>query len=180
MAESKIENFNHLKIHSQYSICEGAIKIDDLGEFSKKNKIRSLALCDTSNLCGALEFAEKISKAGTQPIIGTQINFKIGDLAGLLPLFALNEDGYKRIMELSSLSYLENDKSSDPHLNIQELFDKTEGVALFSGWLPLVEKITEKVKFAAHLSIYPPCIVEPEVLRFTDAPIHILIGESDN
>ena len=155
MAESKIENFNHLKIHSQYSICEGAIKIDDLGEFSKKNKIRSLALCDTSNLCGALEFAEKISKAGTQPIIGTQINFKIGDLAGLLPLFALNEDGYKRIMELSSLSYLENDKSSDPHLNIQELFDKTEGIALFSGTIHgLFGQLFDKGKFSEITNLY--------------------------
>jgi len=54
------------------------------------------------------------------------------------------------------------------------------GVALFSGWLPLVEKITNKVKFAAHLSIYPPCIVEPEVLRFTDAPMHIMIGALDD
>ena len=76
MAESQIQNFNHLKIHSQFSICEGAIKIDDLKQISKEKKIRSLALCDTSNLCGALEFAEKISKVGTQPIIGTQINFK--------------------------------------------------------------------------------------------------------
>ena len=75
MAESLNKNFNHLKIHSQYSICEGAIKIDDLKDFSKENKIKSLGLCDTSNLCGALEFAEKISKIGTQPIIGTQINF---------------------------------------------------------------------------------------------------------
>ena len=55
MAESQILNFNHLKIHSQFSICEGAIKIDDLKEISKEKKIRSLALCDTSNLCGALE-----------------------------------------------------------------------------------------------------------------------------
>ena len=54
------------------------------------------------------------------------------------------------------------------------------GVALFSGWLPLVEKITDKVKFAAHLSIYPPCIVEPEVLRFTDSPMHIMIGALDD
>ena len=76
MAESQVKIFNHLKIHSQYSICEGAIKIDDLKEFSKENKLRALGLCDTSNLCGALEFAEKISKSGTQPIIGTQINFK--------------------------------------------------------------------------------------------------------
>ena len=70
MLESKSKNFNHLKVHTQYSICEGAIKIDDLKEYSKDNKIKSLAICDTSNLCGALEFAEKISKVGTQPIIG--------------------------------------------------------------------------------------------------------------
>ena len=76
MSESKNQNFNHLKIHSQYSICEGAIKIDDLKEYSKENKIKSLALCDSANLCGALEFSEKISKIGTQPIIGTQILIK--------------------------------------------------------------------------------------------------------
>ena len=115
MSESLTQNFNHLKIHSQYSICEGALKIDDLKEHSKLNKIKSLGLCDTINLCGALEFAEKISKVGTQPIIGTQINFKFEDTIGLLPLFALNEDGYKRIIELSSISYLNNDDLSDPH-----------------------------------------------------------------
>ena len=64
MAES-IPSFNHLKIHSQYSICEGAIKIDELKEFTKDNKIEALGLSDTANLCGALEFAEKISKVGT-------------------------------------------------------------------------------------------------------------------
>ena len=73
MQESSKKTFNHLKIHTQYSICEGATKIDDLKNYCKVNKIRSVGLCDTSNLCGALEFAEKISKSGTQPIIGTQI-----------------------------------------------------------------------------------------------------------
>ena len=133
MSESSNQNFNHLKIHSQYSICEGAVKIDDLQEFSKSNKIKSLALCDTSNLCGALEFAEKISKVGTQPIIGTQINFKYGDCIGLLPLFALNEEGYKRIIKLSSTSFLENDELSDPHINFDELLNENNGVAIFSG-----------------------------------------------
>ena len=131
MLESKIRNFNHLKIHSQYSICEGAIKIDELKDFSKERKIRSLGLCDTSNLCGALEFAEKISKAGTQPIIGTQINFKYEDTIGLLPLYALNEDGYKKIIELSSLSYLKNDELSDPHLDLNELINENNGVVVF-------------------------------------------------
>ena len=127
------KNFNNIKIHTQYSICEGAARIDDLQEYSKKNKIKSLGLCDTSNLCGALEFAEKIAKSGSQPIIGTQINFKIGETIGLLPLFALNEAGYKNIIELSSLSYLENDELSDPHLDIKELLTECKGVALFSG-----------------------------------------------
>ena len=99
-------------------------------------------------MCGALEFADKISKVGTQPIIGTQINFKINDTTGLLPLFALNEDGYKRIIELSSFSYLENDQSSDPHLDFQELLEKTEGVALFSGTVNgLFGQLFEKGKF---------------------------------
>ena len=75
MPEAK-NKFNHLKIHTQYSICEGAIKIEKLKDFCKENKIPCLGLSDTSNLCGALEFAENISKVGTQPIIGTQIYFK--------------------------------------------------------------------------------------------------------
>ena len=133
MKEIKNQNFNHLKIHTQYSICEGAIKIDDLKEFSKEKKIKALALCDTSNLCGALEFAEKISKIGTQPIIGTQINFKYSDTIGLLPLYALNENGYKKIIELSSLSYLNNNELSEPFLDIKELLNKNDGVAIFSG-----------------------------------------------
>ena len=161
MAESQIQNFNHLKIHSQFSICEGAIKIDDLKEISKEKKIRSLALCDTSNLCGALEFAEKISKVGTQPIIGTQINFKLDDTIGLLPLFALNEIGYKRIIELSSLSYLNNDGTSDPHLNFEELLKNNEGIAsLASGKnkedASNISKIMlKKVGLAKRLNHYP-------------------------
>ena len=155
MDESQKKNFNHLKIHSQYSICEGAIKIDELKDFTKENKIKALALCDTENLCGALEFAEKLSKVGTQPIIGSQINFKIDDTIGLLPLFALNENGYKRIIELSSLSYLKNDNLSDPHLIFDELLNKTEGLALFSGTTNgLFGKLFNKGKFNEIQKIY--------------------------
>ncbi len=133
MLESKYQKFNHLKIHTQYSICEGAIKIDDLKEFSKENKIKSLTICDTSNLCGALEFSEKLSKIGTQPIIGTQINFRYEETIGLLPLFALNEVGYKRIIELSSLSYLNNNQLSEPNVPLEELLKTDDGIAIFSG-----------------------------------------------
>jgi len=155
MDESKIQNFNHLKIHSQYSICEGAIKIDDLKDFCKENKIRSLGLCDTTNLCGSLEFAEKISKSGTQPIIGTQINFKYGETTGLLPLYSLNEEGYKKIIELSSLSYLRNNELSDPHLDLNELMVENNGVALFSGTVNgIFGKLFDKGKFTEIEELY--------------------------
>ena len=155
MPESHSQNFNHLKIHTQYSICEGAARIDDLQEYSKKNKIKSLGLCDTSNLCGALEFAEKISKSGTQPIIGTQINFKIEETTGLLPLFALNEVGYKNIIELSSLSYLNNDELSDPHVDFELLLNNSEGVAIFSGTVfGLFGKLFDKGKFTEIDDLY--------------------------
>ena len=121
----------------------------------KNEKIKSLGLCDTSNLCGALEFAEKISKSGTQPIIGTQINFKFADTIGLIPLFALNEDGYKRIIELSSLSYLDNDQLSEPHLNFDELLNKNKGVAIFSGTVHgLFGELFNKGKFNVIKSLY--------------------------
>ena len=155
MAESKNQSFNHLKIHSQFSICEGAIKIDDLRDFSKENKIRAFGLCDTSNLCGALEFAEKISKVGTQPIIGTQINFKYKETVGLLPLYALNEEGYKTIIELSSSSYLKNDNLSDPHLDFKELLNKNDGISLFSGTINgLFGQLFNKGKFSEIDELY--------------------------
>jgi|TARA_B110000908_G_scaffold20058_1_gene22638 dienelactone hydrolase len=54
------------------------------------------------------------------------------------------------------------------------------GVSLFSGWMPVKNAITTSVSFASHLAFYPPCFINPENLAFTQAPIHILIGEKDN
>ncbi len=127
------KNFNHLKIHTQYSICEGAILIDNLKDFCKTNKIQSIGLSDKSNLSGALEFSEKISKSGTQPIIGTQIIFKYKDVSGLLPLISLNLKGYKQIIELSSKSYLENTSLTEPFCNFDNLLDSNDGLVLLSG-----------------------------------------------
>ena len=54
------------------------------------------------------------------------------------------------------------------------------GVALFTAWSPIQETISPNFKFAAHLPFYPPCMVIPEELRFTNAPLHILAGEIDD
>ena len=155
MQKTNNQKFNHLKIHTQYSICEGAIKIENLKNFCKENKILSVGLSDTSNLCGALEFAENISRVGTQPIIGTQINFKIDDTIGLLPLIALNEKGYKKIIDLSSKSYLQNDELLDPHLKIEDLYDSMEGVVLLSGSVQgFFGKLFEKGRYDIIKNVY--------------------------
>ena len=133
MGESLNNNFVHFKIHSQFSICEGAIKIDNLKDHCKINKFKSLGICDTSNLSGALEFSETISKQGTQPIIGTQIIFNYKNERGHLTLIPKNESGYKKVIKLSSMSYLENDNTSEPHCNINELFRENSDFILMSG-----------------------------------------------
>ncbi len=149
------KKFTHFKIHTQYSICEGALKIDDLNAHCKENKILSLGISDTSNLCGALEFSEKIVKGGTQPIIGTQIIFKSEDQEGLLTLIAKNEQGYRNMIELSSKSYLENDNLSKPHCKLNDLFDKNEGLIVMSGTINgLIGNLFNKGKFEFIEDIY--------------------------
>ena len=125
--------FNNIKIHSQYSICEGAIKIDELAEYCKDNKIRSVGIADSFNLCGALEFSEKLSKVGTQPIIGTQINFKSDGITGKLTLYAKTEEGYKNLTKLSSQSYLKSKENEDPVCEINDLILNNKDLILLTG-----------------------------------------------
>ena len=133
MKESTNKTFNHFKIHTQYSICEGAVKIDQLKDFCKKNKIKSLGLSDTYNLSGALEFSESLSSVGTQPIVGTQILFKYKEFKGIIPLIAKDYNGYKNIIKLSSKSYLENSETTSPHCELYDLLDNSEGIIILTG-----------------------------------------------
>ena len=133
MMQSKKKSFNQIKIHSQYSICEGALKIENLKEYCKKNKIQSVGLSDTYNLSGALEFSENISSVGTQPIIGSQVQFKFKNTYGLIPLIAKNYNGYKNIIELSSKAYLENVDNDQPYCSIKDLTKYSDGIIVLSG-----------------------------------------------
>ena len=126
-------HFNNFKIHSQYSICEGAIKIDDLADYCKINKIKSIGLADSFNLCGALEFSEKISKVGTQPIIGSQININCQNVIGKISLYATSENGYKNLTKLSSLSYLKNTENEEPSCNLDDLINNSDDLILLTG-----------------------------------------------
>src|SRR5512132_2479972 len=71
--------FVHLHVHSSYSLLEGALTIARLAELAKSDKQAALALTDTDNMFGALEFAEKLAAAGIQPIVGCALAIDFGD-----------------------------------------------------------------------------------------------------
>ena len=133
MNEVVNKHFTHLKIHTQFSICEGAVKITDLSSYCKENKIRAIGLCDSNNLCGALEFSETLAKSRTQPIIGTQINIQYKGYRGKIPLFARNLEGYKNLIKLSSKSFLEIGENEEPHCTIKDIIENNEGLILLTG-----------------------------------------------
>ena len=71
--------FVHLHVHSSYSLLEGALMIGRLAELAKKDRQPALALTDTDNMFGALEFSEKLAGYGIQPIIGCALGIDFGD-----------------------------------------------------------------------------------------------------
>mgnify|MGYP003687569523 CR=1 FL=1 len=108
---------------------------------------------------------QSFSSRGIKSTVGSQVNVT----TAMMVL-----DAYKALETLTEHPMINKEKVAITGWSLGG------GVALFSGWEPLFRKINPKIKFAAHLSIYPPCIAQPENLKFTDAPMHILIGELDN
>ena len=129
----KIQYSQTLKYILSIQFVKVQSKLKTLAEYCKKNKIKALGLSDSFNLCGALEFSEAISKVGTQPIIGTQINFKYNDTIGKLPIFAKSEKGYNNLVKLSSKSFLETKESSIPTCSLNDLNENSNDLIVLSG-----------------------------------------------
>lgn len=136
--------FVHLHVHSSFSLLEGALKIDDLKKRALKDRMPALALTDTNNLFGALEFSEKLSGAGIQPITGITLSIDFQDDAqprrvGLhadhpaLVLLAMTEQGYEALMALSSLAYLEPEQGESPHIRFDTLAKHFDGLIALTG-----------------------------------------------
>ncbi len=115
----------HLHVHSAYSLAEGAIKIKDLIKLCVKNKMPAVAVTDTNNLFGAMEFALEAAANGVQPIIGAQVT--LADDSQII-LLAQNEQGYKNLCALVSDAHLksETDKPALPFEAFQK--DITQGI----------------------------------------------------
>ncbi len=116
--------FVHLKVHSAYSLAEGAIKIPELLDFCVKNKMPACALTDSGNVFGAMEFCLNAAKKGVQPIIGAKIMVQscVEDKKHImhnqplvyhpLILLAKSDIGYKNIIKIISKSYLSSHEHS--------------------------------------------------------------------
>ena len=126
--------FIHLRCLSSYSLSESTLKIQKLVQVAKKNNMPALAITDNNNMFGVFEFAQECIKNNIQPIIGTSINLldvqsknKVSQLSFLVK----NERGYKNLIHLSSLSYL--NKGSDVGISISDLEGYSDGLFCFLG-----------------------------------------------
>ena len=138
-------SFVHLHVHSSYSLLEGALTIARLADLAKADRQPALALTDTDNMFGALEFSEKMAAAGVQPIIGTTLALDFGDsesaprLNGHAPsrprvvLLAAREEGYRNLMRLSSRAFLDTPSGESPHVKLAWLDEATDGLVVLTG-----------------------------------------------
>ena len=138
-------NFVHLHVHSSYSLLEGALTLARLAELAKADRQPALALTDTDNMFGALEFSDKMAGVGVQPIVGTALALDFGDgeaaprLNGQAParqrvvLLAAREEGYRNLMRLCSRAFLETPSGEPPHVKLAWLTGATDGLIALTG-----------------------------------------------
>src|SRR5260370_404534 len=134
----------HLHVHSAYSLLKGSIKIQKLGDLAKADRQPALALTDTDNMLGAMEFSDKIAGYGIQPIIGCELAVDFGDqdpnarnalAAGpaRIVLLAARERGYRSLMRLNSRAFLETPIHQSPHIKFEWLQDDAEDLIALTG-----------------------------------------------
>ena len=132
-----MNKFSHLNIHSQYSISDGLVRLDELSSKAKDLNFESIAITDDSNLFGFVKFYKEMRDKGIKPICGVNFN-SVKDISdnsesGKLTLYAKNFEGYRNLTMLVSKSHIEGRIRSIPHLKLEWLKDLNEGLILLSG-----------------------------------------------
>ncbi|MBI1216419.1 MAG: DNA polymerase III subunit alpha [Alphaproteobacteria bacterium] len=136
--------FVHLRVHSAYSLAEGAIRIKDMIPLAKELDMPALAVTDTGNLFGALEFSLTAAKSGIQPIIGCQLwverpdqaeqKNKKSEMPDQLVLLAQNRKGYENLMKLTSKSFLSPlPHEEKPAVSREDVATYSEGLICLTG-----------------------------------------------
>jgi len=136
--------FVHLHVHSSYSLLEGAMRVPTLEKLAKEDRQPAMALTDTNNLFGALEFSEKFSGSGIQPIAGLQLTVALEEddpntrpaLDRRLPsivLLAATEEGYRNLLQLTSRAWLDAQPGEPVHVRLPFLADHAAGLIALTG-----------------------------------------------
>ena len=126
--------FIHLRSLSSYSLSESSLKIRDLVNLAKKNEMPAIAITDNNNMFGVFEFSKECVKNNIQPIIGTSINYLdiiINNKIAQITLLVKNETGYRNLLELSSISHLNEEKNIG--INLSNLKEFSEGLFCYIG-----------------------------------------------
>jgi DNA polymerase-3 subunit alpha len=135
-------DYVHLRVHSAYSLSEGALKVKQLIELCRKHEMPAVAVTDTCNLFGTLEFAFSAKDAGIQPIIGCQLSIGRKDIdvrtairpePDQLAVLVQNETGYRNLMKLVSNAFLETEPGETPQIDMESLAAHSEGLLALSG-----------------------------------------------
>jgi len=130
-------DFVHLRVHSSYSLSEGAIKADKIAALAKDAAMPAVAIADSGNLFGALEFSQACAGKGVQPIIGCQVAVAREDNPRLAPepvvLLAQDAAGYANLQRIASAGFLETEPGLKPQLPLGRIFDLSGGLILLTG-----------------------------------------------
>jgi DNA polymerase-3 subunit alpha len=137
-----MKDFVHLHVHSEYSLLDGAIKLKDLFERAKELDYKAIALTDHGNMFGALEFYKLAKEYQIKPIIGMEVyiaedsRFKKESQESIFHgiLLAKNTTGYKNLLKLASLAYIEGFYYK-PRIDLELLKKYHEGIIYLSGCL---------------------------------------------
>ncbi len=125
------QSFVHLHLHSAYSLAEGAIRVKELVKLCRAHQMPAVAVTDSGNLFGALEFALEAAKNGIQPIIGCRV--QLGLEGHKLVLLVQDEQGYRNLSQLVSESFLAVEPTEAPHIGWAQLEKMHAGLICLSG-----------------------------------------------
>jgi DNA polymerase-3 subunit alpha len=129
-------SFVHLRLHSEYSIADGIVRIGEAVGAAKADYMPALALTDLSNVFGLVKFYKEARGAGIKPVIGCDVfvsNDASRDQPFRLLLLCQSHAGYLRLCELITRAYLENQYRGRPEIRKQWLRDGTDGLIALSG-----------------------------------------------
>ncbi|PIE08716.1 MAG: DNA polymerase III subunit alpha [Rhodobacterales bacterium] len=137
---SRTPRFIHLRLHTEYSLLEGAVRVKKLAGLAADHQMPAVAVTDTDNMFCALEFSTYAAGAGVQPIIGCQVSVGYdrpapGETAkppAPLVLLAQNETGYENLMQLNTCLYVDK-HDGVPQVTLEELEAHAEGLICLSG-----------------------------------------------